>query len=73
MVLPVKLVGYLDALQRTIQQEFHQRAFKTPLKLEHLNRKNCNKHQFHAKLVRKSPMLSLNKAIRHMEFALAIQ
>lgn len=48
LVLPVKLMGYLDALKRTTQQEFHQRAFKTPLKLEHLNRKNYNKNQFFA-------------------------
>lgn len=38
IVLPVKLMGYLDALKRAIQQEFHQRAFQTPFKLEHLNR-----------------------------------
>lgn len=49
-ILPVKLMGYLDALKRTIQQEFHQRAFETPLKLEHLNRKIHNKNQFYAGL-----------------------
>lgn len=38
IVLPVKLMGYLDALKGAIQQEFHQRAFQTPFKLEHLNR-----------------------------------